>query len=69
MGRAFRGRAPHMTACTPQTKIVTPQARTVPHEINRIGATGVQIEAQIGICHRYFRNFCGLTPDFMTYLG
>ena len=27
---AFRGRAPQMTACAPHTKIVPPQARTVP---------------------------------------
>ena len=27
---AFRGRAPQMTAFAPQTKIVPPQARTVP---------------------------------------
>ena len=33
------------------------------------GATGVQIEAEIGVCDRYFRNFCGLTPDFMIFLG
>ena len=29
---------------------------------NRLGASGVQIEAQIGV-------FCGLTPDFVTFLG
>ena len=67
---AFRGRAPQMTACAPQTKIVPPPKRGLcPDEINRLGATGMQIEAQIGVCHWYFSNFCGLTPDFMTYLG
>ena len=29
---AFRGRAPQMTACAPQTKIVPPQARNVPRK-------------------------------------
>ena len=29
-GVANRGRAPQLTACAPQTKIVPPQARTVP---------------------------------------
>ena len=68
-GGAFRGCAPpNDCLCPPQTKIVTPQARTVPEEINRLGATGVQIEVQIGVCQRYFCNFCRLTPDFMTYL-
>ena len=47
---------PQMTACAP------PKRGQCPEEINRIGATGVQIEAQYGV-------FCGLTPDFMTFLG
>ena len=37
---AFRGRAP-------QTKIVPPKRGLCSEEINRLGATGVQIEAQI----------------------
>ena len=63
---AFRGRAPQMTACAPQTKIVPPKRGLCLEEINRLGATGVQIEAQIGVCHQYF---CGLTPDFVTFFG
>ena len=58
-----------MNAGAPQMKIVPPKRELRPEEINRLGATGVQIEAQIGVCHRYFRIFCELTPDFMTFLG
>ena len=58
-----------MSACASQTKTMPPKRGLLPKEINRLRATGVQIEAQIGVCHRYFRNFCGLTPDFMTFLG
>ena len=58
---------PQMTACAPQTKIV-------PRKINRFGASGVQIEAldsqnnayrrRIREQELFFRDFCGLTPDF-----
>ena len=48
---------------------VPPKQGLQPEEINRLGATGVQIKAQIGVCQRYFRNFCGLTPDVMTFWG
>ena len=41
----------------PQTKIVPPKRGLCPEEINRLGATGVQIEVQIGV-------FGGLTPSF-----
>ena len=53
----------------PQTKIVPPKRGLCPEEINRLGAIGVQIEAQIGVCDRYFCNFWRLTPDFMILLG
>ena len=59
---AYRGRAPQLTACAPQTKIVPPRRGLCPKEINRLGASGAQIEVQI-------RVFCGLTPDFVTFLG
>ena len=59
---AYRGCAPQLTACAPQTKIVPPQARTVLKGINRLGASGAQIEAHIGV-------FCGLTPNIVTFLG
>ena len=36
---------PQMTACAPQTKIVPPKRGPCPEEINRLGATVVQIEA------------------------
>ena len=60
-----------MTACAPPNKNCAPLHKRglCPEEINRLGATAEQIEAQIGVCHRHFRNFCGLTPDFMTFLG
>ena len=51
-----------MTACAPQIKIVPPKRGLCPEEINRLGATWVQIEAQIGV-------LCGLTPDIRTFLG
>ena len=61
---------PEMTACAPPNENCAPPERGLcPEEINRLGVTGVQIKAQIGVCHRYFCNFCELTPDFMTYLG
>ena len=56
---AFRGRAPKMTACAPQTKIVPPKQKLCPpsEEINRLGAIGVQIKAkdsQIGVYPPFF---------------
>ena len=63
-GGAFRGRAPpNECLFPPKWKLCPPKRGLCPEEINRLGATGVQIEAEIGVCHRYFRNFCGLTPD------
>ena len=68
-----------MSACAPQIKIVPPQAGLYPEETNSLGAIGVRIEAkdsQIGIyrpriCEQelFFRNFCGLTPDFIKLVG
>ena len=53
----------HTGAVPPQMTACAPSKRGLCHEeINRLGATGVQIEAQIG-------GFCGLTTDFMTFLG
>ena len=60
-GGAHRGCAPQITACAPPKRKLCPPKRGVcPEEINRLGATGVQIEAQIGV-------FCELTPDFMPF--
>ena len=39
-----------------------PKRGLCPEEINRLGASGVQIEVQISV-------FCGLTPDFVTFSG
>ena len=58
-GGTYRGVPPQTTACAPQRKIVLPKRGLWPEENNRLGATGVQIEAQIGVCHSYFRAFCG----------
>ena len=60
---------PNDCLCPPKRKLSPPKRGLCPEEINRLGATGVQIEVQIGVYHRYFRSFCGLTPDFMTFLG
>ena len=46
-GGAFWVRAPQMTSCAPQTKIVPPKRGLCPKEINRLRATGMQIEAQL----------------------
>ena len=60
---AYRGRAPSNDClCPPKRKLCPPKRGLCPEEFNRLGATGVQIEAQIDV-------FCGLTPDFMTFLG
>ena len=53
----------------PKRKLCPPKRGLCPEDIDRLGATGLQIEAQIGVCDRYFCNFVGLTPDFMTFLG
>ena len=68
-----------MTACAPRNENCAPTKRGLcPEEINRLGAAGVQIEAydsQIGLYRprireqeMFFRNFCGLTPDFIKRL-
>ena len=47
---AYRGRAPpNDCLCSHQTKIVPPKRGLCPEEINRLGATGVLIKAQIGV--------------------
>ena len=60
---------PNDCLCPFKRKLCPPKRGLCSKKINRLGATGVQIEAQIGVCDRYFCNFGGLTPDFMTYLG
>ena len=60
---AYRGRAPLNDCLCSSNENCSPSKRgPCPEEINRLGAIGVQIEAQIGV-------FCGLPPDFMTILG
>ena len=60
---ANRGRALPTNCLCPQTKIVPPPKRGLcPEEINRLVASGAQIEVQISV-------FWGLTPDFVTFLG
>ena len=55
-GGAYRGRAPQTDCLCP------PKRGLYPEEINRLRASGAQIEAQISV-------FCGLTPDFVTFLA
>ena len=54
---AYTGAVPPPTDC-----LCPPKRGLCPEEINRLGASGAQIEIQISV-------FCGLTPDFVTYLG
>ena len=67
---------PQMTDCAaPNENCASPKRELCPIEINRLGATGVQIEAlgsqnstyrhRIREQEPFFRNFCGLIPDFM----
>ena len=54
---------PQLTACAPpKRKLCLPKRGLCPEEINRLGASGAQIEVQISV-------FCGLKPDFVTFLG
>ena len=47
--------------CPPKQKLCPPKRGLCPEKINRLEASGAQIEAQINV-------FCGLTPDFVTFL-
>ena len=61
-GGAYRGRAPPTGClCPSKRKLFPPKRGLCPEEINRLGATGAQFKAQISV-------FCGLTPDFVTFL-
>ena len=56
-GGAYRGRAPpNDCLCPPRRKLCPPKRGLCPEEINRLRASGVQIESQIGV-------FCGLSTD------
>ena len=58
-GGVFRGRAPpNDCLCPPKRKLCLPKRGLCPEEINRLGATGVQIEAE---------NWC-LPPVFLLFL-
>ena len=46
---------------------VPPKRGLCPEEINRIGAAGVQIEAEIGVWHQHIGCFCGLTPILQNF--
>ena len=49
--------------CPPNENRAPPPKRGLcPEEVNRLGASGAQIEVQISV-------FCGLTPDFVTFFG
>ena len=50
---AYRGRAPPTDClCPPKRKLCPPKRGLRPEEINRLGASGAQIEVQISV-------FCG----------
>ena len=51
-----------LTACAAKQKLCPPKRGLCPEEINRLVASGAQIEVQISV-------FWGLTPDFVTFLG
>ena len=53
---------PKRKLCPPKRELCPPKQELCPEEINRLGAFGAQIEAQISV-------FCELTPDFVTFLG
>ena len=60
-GGAFRGLAPpNECLCPPIRKLCPPKRGLCPEEINRIGAAGVQIEAEIGVWTRIFVIFMDL---------
>ena len=62
-GGAYRGRAPPSDClCPPKRKLCPPKRGLCPEEINRLGASGAQIEVQISV-------FCGLTPDLSAVYG
>ena len=59
----IRGRVPQMTACAPQTKIVPPPSEDcAPKKLTGSGLLECKSWAKL-----FF--FCGLTPDYMTFLG
>ena len=75
-GGAIRGRAPQMTTWAPANENCPPPKRGLCHkEITNFGATGMQIEAldyqisadrpRIRKQELFFRNFCGITSDFI----
>ena len=76
-GGAFQGRSLPNDCLCPPNENCAPKRGLCPKEINRLWATGVQIEAldfhnsayrpTIRVQELFFRNFCGLTPDFMKF--
>ena len=50
---------PQVTACAPPYEICAPPSEEcAPKKLT-----------EIDVIHLYFRNFCGLTPDFIKFLG
>ena len=58
--------------CPPKQKLCPPSEDCAPKKLTGLGLLECKSCANRGpncVCQRYFRNFCGLTLDFMTFLG
>ena len=65
--------SPQMTACAPPNENCAPPSEDcAPKKLSGSGLLECKSrpkDSQIGVYRPYFRNFCGLTPDFIKLLG
>ena len=66
-GRAFRNRAPQVTASAPQTRNLPPKRGLCPKESNRFGANGVQFGAWDPLNTDNQPSICGQEPLFCRF--
>ena len=60
---AYWGCAPQLAACAPLNEnCASPKRGLCPEEITSLDVSGAEFEAQISV-------FCGLTLDFVMFLG